>query len=162
MNTELVRKQNMGYMHMYSDIVSCQVVIVSLAYVYQNGLHELHVLDTRKQQFYIPLLAGDESLWTVVGVVPHEGGLPPLVIVAVQDVEDVTMFEGEARSGAVVIFSGVVVKESSVFVYMSVCWRREEAGVSCIHYFHCYLMSLLPSLKVPHTKFTPLSSSSQI
>ena len=106
----------MGYMHIYSDIVSCQVVIVSLAYVYQNGLHELHVLDTCKQQFYTPLLAGDESLWTVVGVVPHEGGLPPLVIVAVQDVEDVTVFEGEARSGAVVIFSGVVVKESSVFV----------------------------------------------
>jgi len=65
---------------------------------------------------YAPLLAGDESLWTVVSMVPHEGGLPPLVIVAVQDVEDVTVFEGEARSGAVVIFSGVVVKESSVCV----------------------------------------------
>ena len=140
---------------------SCQVVIVSLAYVYQNGLYELHVLDTHKQQFYIPLLAGDESLWTVVGMVPHEGGLPPLVIVAVQDVEDVTVFEGEACGGSVVIFSGVVVKESSVFVYMSVCWRREE-GVSCIHYFHCYPMPLLPSLKVLHTKFTPLSSNSQI
>ena len=49
-------------------------------------------------------------------MVPHEGSLPPLVIVAVQDVEDVTVFEGEARSGAVVIFSGVVVKESSVCV----------------------------------------------
>lgn len=48
-------------------------------------------------------------------MVPHEGGLPPLVIVTVQDVEDVTMFEGEARGGAVVVFSGVIVKESSVF-----------------------------------------------
>ena len=69
-----------------------------------------------KHQFYTPLLAGDESLWTIVGVVPHEGGLPPLVIVTVQDVEDVTMFEGEARRGAVVVFSGIVVKESSVCV----------------------------------------------
>ena len=159
MNIELIGKQNMGYMHMYSNIVSCQVVIVSLDY--QNGLYELLVLDTHKQQFYIPLLAGDESLWTIVSMVPHEGGLPPLVIVAIQDVEDVTVFEGEARGGSVIVFSGVVVKESSVFVYMSVCWGREE-GVSCIHYFHCYPMPLLPSLKVLHTKFTPLSSSSQI
>ena len=65
---------------------------------------------------YAPLLAGDESLWTIISVVPHKGSLPPLIIVAIQDVEDVTMFEGEARRGAVVVFSGVVVKESSVCV----------------------------------------------
>ena len=50
-----------------------------------------------KHQLYAPLLAGDECLWTIVSVVPHEGGLPPLIIVAVQDVEDATMFEGEAH-----------------------------------------------------------------
>ena len=69
-----------------------------------------------KHQFYIPFLAGDESLWTVVGVVPHEGSLSPLAIFAIQDVEDVTVFKGEACGGAVVVFGRVVVKESSVCV----------------------------------------------
>ena len=49
-------------------------------------------------------------------MVPHEGGLPPLIIVAIQDEEDVTVFEGEACRGVDVIFSGVEAKESSVFV----------------------------------------------
>ena len=69
-----------------------------------------------KHQFYIPLLAGNESLWAVVSVVPHEGGLPPLIIVAIQDAEVVTVFGGEACRGVVVLFGGVVVKESSVCV----------------------------------------------
>ena len=58
--------------------------------------------------------------------VPHEGGLPPFVIVAIQDVEGITVFEGEACRG-VDVFNGVVVKESFVCVcvwgggYVCVC-----------------------------------------
>ena len=97
----------------------------------QSGLYEL--LDMCKHQFYIPLLAGDESLWTVVSVVPHEGGLSPLAIFAIQDVEDVTVFKGEACGGAVVVFGGVVVKESSVCVCM--CW---VGGIYHAH-IHMYM-----------------------
>ena len=59
-------------------------------------------------------------------MVPHEGSLPPFVIVAIQDVEGITVFEGEACRG-VDVFNGVVVKESFVCVcvrvgmYVCVC-----------------------------------------
>ena len=82
-------------------------------------------------------------------MVPHEGGLPPLVIVAVQDVEDVTVFEGEARRGSVIIFSGVVVKESSVFVYECVL---EEGGGMCIMHT---LLPLLPNAPPSLSKGSP-------
>ena len=95
---------------MLTDTVNCQVVIARLAYVYQSGLYEL--LHTANISF---THLGNESLWTVVGMVPHEGSLPPLVIVAIQDVEGITVFEGEACRG-VDVFNGVVVKESFVCV----------------------------------------------
>ena len=72
-----------------------------------------------------PLFAGDESLWAVIGMAPHQGRLPPLVIAAIQDVEDVTVLEGESLGGTVVVLAGVVVKQSSV----SVCMGREEEHV---------------------------------
>ena len=59
-------------------------------------------------------------------MVPHEGSLPPFVIVAIQDVEGITVFEDEACRGEDV-FNGVVVKESFVYVcvrvgmYVCVC-----------------------------------------
>ena len=52
-------------------------------------------------------------------MIPHKGGLPPFVIVAIQDVEGITVFEGEACRG-VNVFSGVVVKESFVCVCVRV------------------------------------------
>ena len=55
-------------------------------------------------------------------MVPHEGGLPPFVIVAIHDVEGITVFEGEACRG-VDVFNGIVVKESfgCVCVWVGTC-----------------------------------------
>ena len=72
----------MRYIRIRTDIVNCQVVIAHLAYVYQSALYEL--LHSANISF---THLGDESLWTIVSMVPHEGSLPPFVIVAIQDVE---------------------------------------------------------------------------
>ena len=105
---------------MRTDTVNCQVVIARLAYVYQSGLYEL--LHCANISF---TYLGNESLWTVVSMIPHKDSLPPFVIVAIQDVEGITVFEGEACRG-VDVFNGVVVKESfvcvCVWVGMCVCW----------------------------------------
>ena len=65
-------------------------------------------------------------------MVPHEGSLPPFVIVAIQDVEGITVFEGEACRG-VDVFNGVVVKESfvCVCVWVGMCVCGE--GYVCVH-----------------------------
>ena len=60
-------------------------------------------------------------------MVPDEGSLPPFVIVAIQDVEGITVFEGEACRG-MDVFNGVVVKESfvCVCVWVGMCvWEGE-------------------------------------
>ena len=52
-------------------------------------------------------------------MIPHKGGLPPFVIVAIHDVEGITVFEGEACRG-VDVFNSIVVKESFVCVCVRV------------------------------------------
>ena len=98
------------------DIVNCQVVIAHLAYVYQSGLYEL--LHSANISF---THLGNESLWTVVSMVPHEGSLPPFV--ANSGCGGITVFEGEACRG-VDVFNGVVSKRAlcvCVWVGMCVC-----------------------------------------
>ena len=111
---------------MRTDTVNCQVVIARLAYVYQSGLYEL--LHSANISF---THLGDESLWTVVGMIPHEGSLPPFVIVAIQDVEGITVFEGEACR-RVDVFNRVVVKESFVCVRGRVGMYVCGGGYVCV------------------------------
>ena len=82
-----------------------------------------YILYSQSGWILLPLLAGNESLWTIVGTVTNQCSLPPLLVAAVDDVQDVAMLEGEALWGAVVILAGVVVKKGSVCtsVQMGVC-----------------------------------------
>ena len=111
---------------MCTDTVNCQVVIARFAYIYQSGLYEL--LHSANISF---TYLGDESLWTIVSMIPHKGGLPPFVIVAIQDVEGITMFEGEACRG-VDVFNGIVVKESFVCVCVRVGMYVCRGGYVCV------------------------------
>ena len=45
-------------------------------------------------------------------MVPNQSCLPPFIVPGVDDVQDVSVGEGEAQGGAVVILIGIVVKQS--------------------------------------------------
>ena len=64
-------------------------------------------------QYTVPALAWHKALLAIISMAPNQSCLPPLIITRVEDMEDISVGEGEALTRAVVIFTGIVVKQSS-------------------------------------------------
>lgn len=72
-------------------------------YMYRYSIQQTTII-------HVPVLAGNEALWSIFGMVTHQSGLPPFVISNVENVQDVSVGEGQALGWAVVVLAGIILK----------------------------------------------------